>query len=648
MIKKILHSPLVSLLLRLALAYATLGSLRIIFYLTNTDTLGTVQWSEIPELLSGSLLFDTANICYTYGLFIVLSLLPLSVKTVQKKWYQWTSATLYALATVAVVVSNLGDSVYFHFAKKRFTSDEILYATENNNNGTIMWQAAKDNWWLMLVAVVIIALVMWCYKLTVQHYGRIKHPALYYTVKGVIFILGAFLLVVGIRGGVSRAIRPITLSNAAQYATSPAKASIVLSNPFCFLRTIENKRTAYEHYFTDTEPYFSPLHTPVRQKDSTIKSQKGKNIVIFIMESFSAEHSKLLNPTIYEDGESYMPFLDSLMTEGYYFTRAYANGRKSIDAMPSVLASIPSFKSPFATLPAALSPMDGIGTLLKEHGYSTWFFNGSERNSMGYVAYARLAGIDNFRTREDYESARGNGDFDGYWGIWDEPFLNYFAQELNHTQQPFLATLFTLSSHHPFVVPEALEESLPRGRTKIHRTVAYTDRAFRHFFDFARRQTWFNNTLFVFVADHVSSEIFASVTSTPTGNSHIVYFMYTPDGSLKGKSNQITQQIDITPTLLGLMEYDKPYMAFGQNSFAPRYTPFAINYSGQSFQWIEQQKAYFFDEKQLTNVYDLSSDSLEQHNIVSEGDSLVTNKIKAFIQSYYEHLERGDFSVRER
>ncbi len=450
------------------------------------------------------------------------------------------------------------------------------------------------------------------------------------------------------------------MSQAAQFAVSPAKASVVLSNPFCVLRTMSNRKISYVRYFADgTElaARFSPCHYPAADslRHDRFGTQRGKNVVIFVLESFSYEHSAYLNPELYADGVSYTPFLDSLMREGYLFRRGYANGRKSIDALPSVLSSIPSFKTPFVITPQSLGDTRGLGRLLGEEGYSTWFFNGSENKSMGFVAYAKLSGVENARTREDYEARIGRQDYDGYWGIWDGPFLQYMARELDRAPEPFFATLFTLTSHHPFVVPEGYEEILPRGRTKVQQPVAYTDRSLRDFFDYARRQPWYDNTLFVFTADHVSSEVYGEESKTPTGNSHILFFFYTPDGSLRGDDRHVAQQIDLMPTLLGLTGYDKPFFAYGQDIFEVRRDSaradggFAINYVNEAFQWITDSTALFFNEHEVTHLFDLHRDPLELHNLIEAGvapDSTQVQRMKALLQTYYEHLEQSDFVVR--
>lgn len=653
-----LHNSITVLAWRLLIVYALLFLLRVIFYLLNTDTLGPMTRAEVPALVRGSLLFDTAGVCYCYCLFTVLSLLPLRARG--RQWYHRLLFWTWLVPGIVIVLTNLADTVYFHYAKKRVTVDELHFA-DNDNTGHILWKAAGENWYLVLIAIVLVWGMVRLYRLVKPAPVRIRSGWAFVLTGSLMTLVSAVLLVGGMRGGLSHAIRPIAMSNAAQYALSPAKASVVLSNPFCILRTISNKKISYVRYFPDERELaarFSPCRYPAADslRHDRFGTQRGKNILIFVLESFSYEHSAYLNPELYKGEASYTPFLDSLMREGYLFRRGYANGRKSIDALPSVLSSIPSFKTPFVVTPQSLGETRGLGRLLGEEGYSTWFFNGSENKSMGFVAYAKLSGVENARTREDYETKMGRRDYDGYWGIWDGPFMQYMARELDTVPKPFFATIFTLSSHHPFVVPEGYENMLPEGRTKVQRPVAYTDRSLRDFFDYARRQPWYENTLFVFTADHVSSEVYGDESKAPTGNSHIIFFLYTPDGSLRGDDPHVAQQIDLMPTLLGLTGYDKPYFAYGQDIFEIRADSarvseraFAINYLNESFQWITDSTAMFFDEHEVTHLFDLERDPLERHNLIEQGaepDTAQVERMKALLQTYYERLEKSDFVVR--
>ena len=653
-----LHNSITVLAWRLLIVYALLFLLRVIFYLLNTDTLGPMTRAEVPALVRGSLLFDTAGVCYCYCLFTVLSLLPLRARG--RQWYRRLLFWTWLVPGIVIVLTNLADTVYFHYAKKRVTVDELHFA-DNDNTGHILWKAAGENWYLVLIAIMLVWGMVQLYRLVKPAPVRIRSGWAFVLTGSLMTLVSAVLLVGGMRGGLSHAIRPIAMSNAAQYALSPAKASVVLSNPFCILRTISNKKISYVRYFPDERELaarFAPCRYPAADslRHDRFGTQRGKNILIFVLESFSYEHSAYLNPELYKGEASYTPFLDSLMREGYLFRRGYANGRKSIDALPSVLSSIPSFKTPFVVTPQSLGETRGLGRLLGEEGYSTWFFNGSENKSMGFVAYAKLSGVENARTREDYEAKMGRRDYDGYWGIWDGPFMQYMARELDTVPKPFFATIFTLSSHHPFVVPEGYENMLPEGRTKVQRPVAYTDRSLRDFFDYARRQPWYENTLFVFTADHVSSEVYGDESKAPTGNSHIIFFLYTPDGSLRGDDPHVAQQIDLMPTLLGLTGYDKPYFAYGQDIFEIRADSarvseraFAINYLNESFQWITDSTAMFFDEHEVTHLFDLERDPLERHNLIEQGaepDTAQVERMKALLQTYYERLEKSDFVVR--
>ena len=275
---------------------------------------------------------------------------------------------------------------------------------------------------------------------------------------------------------------------------------------------------------------------------------------------------------------------------------------RSIQAMPAILGSIPSFRQPFVLMPQSLGRSRQLPRILADKGYSTAFFCGSERGSMGFGAYARSAGVERLLSREDYEARHGKGDFDGFWGIWDGPFLQFAGEELDAMPEPFFASLFTLSAHHPFGVPDAIRDSLPEGFTKIQRPAAYDDLAFRRFFERFGDREWFRRTIFVFVADHVSSEKWAPETRTFPGNYHIVGFIYTPDGALRGQCPQIVQQIDLMPTLLGLLEVREPYFAYGRDVLnEPDRAPWAVMYDTE-YRAMDDRAILSFDGERLTGL----------------------------------------------
>ena len=635
--RRLLHTPLALLVWRIVLLYAVLMLCRTAFYLYNAAVLGPLTWAEVWPLLAGALKFDTASVVYAYGVFILLSLLPLRLR--ERRWYRAVLFWYYvAVNAVLVVATNLADTVYFRYTQKRFTADEIFFA-DNDNSLQLVGKFMAENWYLVLLWVALTALLAWGYRRRVREESIFSRGWAYYIGNTVIFAAAAGLSVAGMRGGMTRMTRPITLSNATLYTADSGKANLILSNPFCILRTIGSAGSVkYKKHFAPEElaRRFTPVHQPA---DSAAVNLAGRNVVVFIMESMSAEHSAYLCPEVYADREvkGFTPFLDSLMQNGLVFKRMYANGTRSIQAMPSVLGSIPSFRTPFVLMPQSLGESRQLPAMLADKGYATAFFCGSEHGSMGFGAYARSAGVERLVSREDYEARHGTEDFDGYWGIWDEPFLQFMGEELAATPEPFFATLFTLSSHHPFVVPEQYAATLPDGYTRIHKGVAYDDQAFRRFFHRFGGEEWFRRTIFVFVADHVSSEKFAEKTRSYPGNMHIVGFIHTPDGALQGEVREVTQQLDIMPTVLGLTGNTEPYFAFGRDVLnEPQRPRWSVSYDGK-FRALTGEG---------TVVLDDSGYEVQECQATPAADSLMQS-FRALIQQYYSHIERKSYTPND-
>ena len=644
--KRLLHTHAALLIRRIALLYAVLMLCRVVFLLYNAALVGPVTWAEAGSLLTGALRFDTSSIVYADGAFIVLSLLPFPLR--DRKWYRNLLFGYYAAVnTVLAVAVNLADCVYFRYTQKRFTADEVFFAG-NENSIRLVGKFMAENWYLALVAVALTALLVWGYGRRTKPESLLPDGPLRYGADTLLLVLAVLLGIAGARGGMTRATRPITLSDATLYTPDPGKANLILSNPFCILRTAGSGGLSYVRSFPPEKlaRHFTPSHRPAAPEGGRLA---GRNVVVFIMESMSAEHSAFLRPDLYVGlpEKGFTPFLDSLMRSGLCFMRMYANGTRSIQAMPAVLGSIPSFKTPFVLMPQSLGRSRQLPAILAGKGYSTAFFCGSEHGSMGFGAYARSAGVERLFSREDYEKRHGRGDFDGYWGIWDEPFLQFFGEELARMPEPFFASLFTLSAHHPFVVPEQYADSLPRGYTKIHRGIAYDDMAFRRFFERYGDEEWFRRTLFVFVADHVSSEKFAAETRTYPGNMHIMGFLYTPDGELRGRIDEVTQQIDLMPTLLGLLGNDEPYFAFGRDLFnEPERPRWSVSYDGR-FRALLRDEVLLTDQR--TTSIERRTDSLRGTAAAdgvsapaSAADSL-GDAFRALIQQYYSHIERKNY-----
>ena len=644
--KRFLKNDFTLLLLRLLPLYGCILATQVAFYLYNRELLGALTWAEIPMLLAGSLKFATVSIFYLNTPFILLSLLPFRFR--QKKGYQTMLAWLYGISnSLGIVVLNLADTVYFRYAFKRITWEEMHFFRENDNTSDILFTAMGENWYLVLLGAVLIFLLVYVYKKIKYHPTEISNNWLYYGTGVLTLAVAVTLWVFGIRGSFDMKARPIAIGNVAYYTQSPQKGTLVLSNPFCLLRTTGLRQLDMTVYFDEEElaELYSPYHYPNLVQPPVAK---GKNVVIFVLESFSREHSQYLAPHLNPQG-GYTPFLDSLMREGLVFTNAFANGMKSIEALPSVFASIPSFRTPFALLPQSLTDLDGLPRILARQGYSTHFYCGATKNQMGFEAFGNLAGIENFHNREDFERVHPEKGNANVWGVWDMPFLQFVAEEINRQEAPFFTSVFTLSSHHPYDLPEEYAGKMPKGGSLVQPCVAYTDLSLRKFFETASTMPWFENTLFIFVADHVSPQMAAEETRTAKGNTAIIYFMYTPDHSVKGRYEHVTQQIDIMPTTLGLMGYDQPYFAFGRDVFnEPERKPLVTNcVQQQTYQALTDSLSLYFDGERRLFVY-AANDTLQQYNIIDNDSPLqlsLERDLKAVLQSYCIHVGNSDLRI---
>lgn len=644
-IKNILQNEISVLVFRLLISYFILSITQIIFYFYNQTIIGEINASEIGTLLRGTLIFNTISVIYTNSLFIVLSAMPFRIRS--KAVFQKILFWLFAITNLfGIIILNLIDVVYFQYAQKRITSEE-LYFTKNDNTLPIFLDHLWADFWLIFVGIFSIAILLFVYKKIKYSPSKIKNPYVYYPLHSFLFCVVILLAIAGVRGGFTPKLRPYNLCNAARYTETPQQAHLILSNPFCLLRTIQVESFDDPKYFDEQE--LAEIFTPYHYPKTPLAHELGKrNIVIFILESFSKEHSKFYCPELYPDSEGYTPFLDSLMQESYTFTNAFSNGMKSIEALPSILTSIPSYKRLFVMMPQSLGKLEGLPKILSQEGYHTSFFCGTEKNSMFFEAYASMAGVETFYAKEDYtkDYPVNVNTIEPFWGVYDMPFYQFMADKIEKMQQPFCVSVFNLTSHHPYTLPPDYADKMPKGHTLVQPCVAYTDLSLRKLFERIQKEPWYTNSIFVFVADHVSPDIYADQTRLPKGRSAILYFMFTPDKAIHGVDSHVTQQLDIMPTLLGLIGYKKPYFAFGRDVFNEAENfPMATNYINEVYQCITDSITIYFNENEVISAFS-SDDIFQKNNLVKENTKAqqeAKKQLKALIQSYYNHINAKNY-----
>ena len=645
-------SPIGTVVWNLGMAYVVYFIARLVFLVANYSFYeGHLAFPHLMEMLGGGLVFDTAAILVTNSLYIVILLL-----TPWRRLAQW----VYVVINAVALAVNLADCVYFRFTMRRTTTTVFNEFQNENNLAGVIGTEMVNHWYLVLLFIILVY-AMWKLYRSPGKAVPVGKWWVWYPSQVLLLAACAPFVVAGIRGGFTTAVRPITISNANQYVDRPIEAALVLNTPFSIYRTIGKDVFVVPNYFSDEKTLasiYTPIHTPndslagANSSLYTLHSSLKKNVVVLIVESFGREYIGALNETL-ENGQykGYTPHVDSLVSHSTTFRYSFCNGRKSIDGMPSILSSIPMFVEPFFLTPASMNQVSGIASLLAGEGYETAFFHGAQRGSMGFMAFARSTGFQQYYGREDYnEDPRfgGDDDFDGMWAIWDEPFLQYYATKMSEMKEPFMTAVFTASSHHPYHVPEQYKDVYPEEGIEIHKCIRYTDMAIGKFFEKASHEPWFKNTIFVLTSDHtnLSDHPFYQTDIGGFCSPIIIYDPSQPVGEMQDK---IAQQIDILPTVMGMLHYQKPYFGFGIDLLnTPAEDTWAVNYLNGIYQYVKHGHVLQFDGQQTKGMYALD-DSLMQHNLVGKvpQQPQMELELKAIIQQYMERMTQDRLKVNE-
>lgn len=603
---------------------------RILFYLFNPGLFPGMNLSLFSIIMFGGLRFDLSSILYINLIFIVFQLIPFQFRHFDN--YQKKLDYLYYATNALGILLNCIDFIYFRFTQRRTT----IIVFEEFKSEQNYFQLAKhffiDYFYILLIWIALVYIMVFLSK-------RIKiQPPVWtgvkYYVSGILVLLVfSGLTVLGIRSGLPpKQDFPLTPSDAGQYVIHPMDVALVQNTPFCMIRTSGSQIFKRQSYYNDKE--IESIY-PTIQTPKSLEEFKKINIVILIVESLSKEaigfYNKHLDNGTYK---GYTPFLDSLAEHSLVYLNSYANSKISIEASPSVLASIPSLQESFTESFYASNNINSLASCLSAKGYTSVFAHGAPNGSLGLNAFAVKAGINKYIGKDEYGN---NKDYDGVWGIWDHLFLPFFARECTKLNQPFLASVFTVTSHHPYKLPSELAHKFAESPSPIFKTLSYADYSLREFFRTASGQSWYQNTIFVITGDHISGR-YHDEYKTSLGSFGVPLFFYSPGKQiLARKDYKIAQQIDIMPTLLNFLGYDKPYFAFGKDLFDDSKEKIAINYIGNSYQLIWDNWVIQHNTMKTIGLYDVSVDPLLKNNLVGKNDTVqirLERKVKAVIQQY--------------
>ena len=611
--------------------------LRVFFVFFNLNAFQVNSFSDVLDSFLIGLTFDLSAIFISNSLLTIFSLLPF--RFVDKSGYQHFLKYLYWIPNIVFFWLNIADFEYYKFIGRR-TIFEVFGIV--SDIGQQAFNLVGAYWYLF----IIWAFVSYIFVKGTPVTARINMVRVYAEndiffknryVKPVVWILSLGVSVLIFRGGFQE--KPLRINQAFSQHDSHL-GNLALNTTFTFLTTIDAKGTQKVDFFQENERELAKRITRGRNLNidaSIVPVSQPQNVVVIILESFAREYMGYKNPY-----KGYTPFLDSLAAKGIFYENCFANGRESIIAMPAITSAIPQLiDEPFITTSYQSNNFYGLGNIVKSMGYSSSFFHGARNGSMGFEGFSQQAGFGRYYGLNQYPKERKKVDFDKNWGIFDEPYLQYFATELGKENKPFVSCVFTLSSHHPYTIPPQYKGKFPKGTTNVHESIGYSDFALQKFFETAAKQPWFANTLFIITADHTQMNTEPQYANS-IGAYRVPLILYHGNKQIlqnlskTADTHKVCQHTDILPSILDFLQINhQQVLPFGESIFAPD-KGIALQYVSGTIRMISRTKAnkLIYEEIDADGKTRFFEDNNQLTQLNTQEASDYTDKLKAFLQFY--------------
>lgn len=605
------------LLLRITILLLCMQLTRVLFYLFNSTSF---QHTGFMDFFS-SIWLDLVTVSLLGFPFIVLSVIPLGFTS--RPFYQKFLAFLFHVLNLLFIALNLIDVEYFRYTQKRSTVDLFTIISAGEDFMQQLSSFFRDFWLLLVFLVVIFGISLWLHKKIKRHSGNRKLLK-----ETLFFVVGLACFVLIARGGFR--LKPISPLDASRF-TRVENTALILNTPFTLIKSMSQGGIEEKHYF-DLQTELS-LFNPIQETKAANLLPEKTNVVLIILESFGSEWVGAAGAK-----KSFTPFLDSLSKHSLFFKNGIANGKKSIEAIPCIVSSIPSLTdNPYISSPYGNNRIESMASVLAKNGYETGFFHGATNGSMRFDGFAAQTGFQHYFGRKEYNN---DAHFDESWGILDEYFNPWTAKELTKFKKPFFASLFTLSSHHPYYIPKHMRGKLRTGPMPICQSIHYGDYSLQRFFEQAKKEPWYKNTIFVICADHTSATA-SNLYAQRTEMYKIPILFFDPQGRIKPKTEtRIFQQMDIMPTILELLNVNTKIYSYG-HSYYENAAPEAINYIEGTYCYYKNGHMLTFSNEKARNLYGVlvrTEDTPDSLSYYRKEAKAYERRLKAIIQRYHRDL----------
>ena len=516
--------------------------------------------------------------------FIVLLLLPVNNKIYERIVY-WAMYVVYFVMVIYLMI----DAVYFGYVSRHLAGEFAQLGQDKEYISTMGF----EYWWLVLLVFLagFTGAYFW------NKFVRIEIKKSEYNKKAnirsaIYFLIAGIIVFILIRGSFD--IKPISTINAF-ISGNNALGNLTLNGLFTSIRYMTENRnltTDIYNFYDDNETHQFILSLKSGKCEKPFHFNDKPNIVFILLESWSAYYVDSFNGN---KGKSLTPNFDKLAENGIKFMNHYSPERRSISAIQAILLGIPPMDN-IPRLGFGLETISGSGnlaTILNNNGYDTVFIQSSKRNSfyldviaksIGFREYYGMEDLDDILDYPDKKASQFGWDYESYMKLYD-------VLKNKGKDKPFFAFLFTGTTHIPYAEPNSINVKFPHNTSNengFKNTLVYADWSLGEFMKKMENEPYFNNTIFIFTADHVLGKF--EKTEFPE-DYHVPLLIYSPAFKEKKEYTFTTNHIDLASTILdiaGLYTDRSEYI--GDSVFCKDNESFSIVHSYGSAKIIKNDK----------------------------------------------------------
>lgn len=608
-------------------------ALRLVYLLFHFGVLPDSVTEVLHALVSG-IRFDLVSVVLLNLPFLIFFAL-ISARNFSNFFIK-TIEFLFLLSNSIFIGINITDIELIHFIGRRMSWGFFKIQSDIVRE---LPSVISDYWYMIALQALFIALFIFCYLHFIVKDRRLKASKPVYKRSFIEYAVWFFVFLVSLvlmaRGGLQ--LKPLKPQHAFIYQSSKL-GHLALNSTFTILKSRKKNSLKKVNYYSAQQVYEYLDPGPIKASNDF----KFKNVVLIILESFAKEYTG-----IGHTDSGYTPFLNSLSEQALSFEWGFSNGLRSIESMPSILCAIPTLlNESIVTSHYQANDIHCLPRILASQGFYTSFYHGAENGTMFFDSFTKRTGIENYFGLNEYNGP--SSDFDGVWGIFDRPYLQYVAKQFNRQPQPFFSTVFTLSSHHPYNIPDSEKDKFKEGEIKIHKSISYADDSLKDFFLTASKMDWFKETLFIITADHTQKRSRPEYESF-FGAYRVPFIFYSPKYDLKKlKTTKLAQHVDILASTIDLLNINNKHQAlFGRSVFSNTDSHFVINKDGENFWFYDGDNvlkfnpsldsfSYFNYSKGLVEVAKPNESEYRQNLLKSyiqyHHNSMVDNRIYNYVE----------------